>query len=35
MKKIEAKIIAGIPKDLANHTIAEIERLLTQERCRR
>lgn len=28
-KETETKIIAEVPKDLTNHTIAEIERLLT------
>jgi len=30
-KETEAKIVAEIPKDLTNHTISEIERLLTAE----
>jgi len=34
-KATEAKIIAEIAKNLANHTIAEIERLLMTERHRR
>lgn len=34
-KATEAKIIAEIAKDLTNHTIAEIERLLTVERSQR
>ncbi len=34
-KTTEAKIIAEVAKDLTNHTIAEIERLLTAERSQR